>query len=271
MTVFVPESIHILGTDGGGLSVVLCSMYVDTLADLPAPTAYTGYRLSMGCTARVISDNSRHRINSAGQWVQIAAGTASYTRAEIDAIVQQINAENAEQQAEINYLANTGAKNILKITERSKVHIGVTFTVNADESVSISGGTTGSNSFMRLTGIQTSTAYSEQITLPKGRYKISCPGALSTDNFRFVVGYRNTSTDARSTVTAQSSNGFEGDFEITTDTGRFDATVLSVSTDPNYSATVYPMIRRAEIKDDTFVPYAPTNRQLYELINQYHP
>lgn len=128
MTVFVPESIHILGTDGGGLSVVLCSMYVDTLDDLPAPTAYTGYRLSMGCTARVINDNSRHRINSAGQWVQISAGTSTYTRAEIDSMVQQINAVNDAQQAEINYLVNTGAKNILDNTaDASRTVAGITW------------------------------------------------------------------------------------------------------------------------------------------------
>lgn len=79
MTAFVPESIRILGTDGGGLSVVLCSMYVDTLADLPAQTAYAGFRLSMGCTARVINDNSRHRLNSAGQWVDITENDGKYT------------------------------------------------------------------------------------------------------------------------------------------------------------------------------------------------
>lgn len=167
---------------------------------------------------------------------------------------------------EIGVVANNGSKNILKITERSKEHSGVTFTVNSDESVSIFGGTTGSNSFIRLTGSQSSATYSDQIPLPKGRYKISCPGASSSDNFRFAVGYRNTSTDARSTITAQQSNDFEAEFEITTDTGRFDATVLSVSTSQDYSAIVYPMIRRAEINDDTFVPYAPSNRELYEMI-----
>ena len=174
--------------------------------------------------------------------------------------------DQQRQDSEIGTVANAGAKNVLKITERSRVHQGVTFTVNNDESVSISGGTTASNSFMRLTGSQSSSTYSDQIPLPKGRYKISCPGASSSDNFRFAVGYRNASTDARATVTAQQSNDFEAEFEITTDTGRFDATVLSVSTDSTYSAKVYPMIRRAEIKDDTFVPYAPTNRELYEMI-----
>lgn len=177
-----------------------------------------------------------------------------------------IYTDQQRQEAEIGLVANAGAKNLLNITERSRVHQGVTFTVNNDESVSISGGTTGSNSFIRLTGSQSSTAYSDQIPLPKGKYKISCPGASSSDNFRFAVGYRNASSASRSTVTAQQSNNFETEFEITTDTGRFDATVLSVSSSQSYSATVYPLIRRVEIEDNTFVPYAPTNRELYSNI-----
>lgn len=174
--------------------------------------------------------------------------------------------DQQRQEAEIGVVANAGAKNLLNITERSRVHQGVTFTVNNDESVSISGGTTGPNSIIRLTGVPTSTAYSEQIPLPKGKYKILCVGASSSDTFRFAVGYRNTSSASRSAVVAQSSNNFEAEFEITTDTGRFDATVLSFSTSQTYSATVYPMICRAEILDDTFVPYAPTNRELYSNI-----
>lgn len=204
--------------------------------------------------------------NARGASTLKAVLDAKAEKAELTAAVAELSADQQRQDSEIGTVANAGAKNVLKITERSRVHQGVTFTVNNDESVSISGGTTGSNSFIRLTGTQTSTAYSEQIPLPKGKYKISCAGAASSDTFRFAVGYRNTSTESRSTITAQSSNNFEAEFEITTDTGRFDATVLSVSTSQDYSATVYPMIRRAEIKDDTFVPYAPSNRELYEMI-----
>lgn len=256
----------------------------DTFADLPSKTEYTNDNiiLMIGTRATVIDPASEYRMKEDGTWCIDKVKNNTYSKDEIDAIINTINdkdddqdiaitnlqTQNTNQQQEIDYSINTGAKNILNITQTSRVHNGVTFTVNSDESVSISGGTTGSNSFMRLTGIQTSTAYSEQIPLPKGRYKISCPGALSTDNFRFAVGYRNTSTDSRSTITAQQSNGFEAEFEITTDTGRFDATILSVSTDPDYSATVYPMIRCAEITDDTFEPYAPTNRELYEMILQ---
>lgn len=268
MTVFVPESIHILGTDGGGLSVVLCSMYVDTLADLPAPTAYTGYRLSMGCTARVIADNSRHRINSAGQWVQIAAGTASYTRAEIDSMVQRIDAENAAQQAEISYLTNAGAKNILDNTaDASRVAAGVTWTKNADGSMTATGTSSGVSA-VRVAGVQGSSTYASAVPIPRGRYIISASGFELT-RYRFALGFF---ADANSTRETTNIYNEETVIEVTTDTARYDfSCVIAQSGEVMTGQTWFPMIRPAAITDSTYQPYAPTNRQLYELIKQYHP
>lgn len=268
MTVFVPESIHILGTDGGGLSVVLCSMYVDTLADLPAPTAYTGYRLSMGCTARVIADNSRHRINSAGQWIQIAAGTASYTRSEIDTMVQQINAQNAAQQAEINYLTNAGAKNILDNTaDATRTVAGITWTKNADGSMTATGTSTGVSA-VRVAGVQGSSTYASAVPIARGRYIVSASG-FDDETFRFAIGIFDDADASRATRNIYNS---PAEIEITTDTARFDfSCVISRSGVTAAGATFYPMIRPAAITDSTYQPYSPTNRQLYELIKQYHP
>jgi hypothetical protein len=189
----------------------------------------------------------------------VTAGT--YDSVTVDA-KGHVTAGTNYQQEEINYAINTGVKNILKITERYKEHQGVTFTVNADESVSISGGTTGTNSFIRLTGSQPSTDYTDQVPIPKGKYKISCPKAVSTDTFILVIGYRESSSDTRHTLQANSGNDFTNEFEITTDTGRFDVTLLSYSTDTSYTATVYPMVRSAEITDNTFESYALPNPEL---------
>lgn len=83
---FYPESIRILGSDANGNNVLLCEMAVDDIANLPTANAFIsdGYVLSMGCVATAINDNSKHRLNGNGNWVQIAAGTSTYTRAEID-------------------------------------------------------------------------------------------------------------------------------------------------------------------------------------------
>lgn len=88
MILFYPGSIQILGTDANGANVILCKMAVDDIANLPAYNAFAPDNvLSMGCTAIAINDNSKHRLNSAGQWVQIQAGTSTYTRAEIDTLL----------------------------------------------------------------------------------------------------------------------------------------------------------------------------------------
>lgn len=87
MTLFEPDSIRILGEDANGKKVVLCLLYVDDLADLPGVSDFTGFILSLGCQAIVINDNSRHRLNGSGQWVQIAAGTATYTKSEVDTLL----------------------------------------------------------------------------------------------------------------------------------------------------------------------------------------
>lgn len=92
---FYPESIRILGSDTNGNNVMLCEMAVDDIANLPSANAFVndGYVLSMGCTAIAINDNSKHRLNGGGNWVQIAAGTSTYTRAEIDTMISTINAD----------------------------------------------------------------------------------------------------------------------------------------------------------------------------------
>ena len=104
MTLFDPKSIQVLGADSSGNSVILCTMYVDTIADLPAHNAFANNVLSMGCRAIVINDNSVHRLNSAGQWVQIVPGNSTYTRAEIDSMIARIDATASEDRAALSEL-----------------------------------------------------------------------------------------------------------------------------------------------------------------------
>lgn len=268
MTVFVPESIHILGTDGGGLSVVLCSMYVDTLADLPAPTAYTGYRLAMGCTARVVNDNSRHRLNSAGQWVQISAGTATYTRAEIDQMIAAITETQQEQAAQILWNTSSGVKNILENTaDSSRVVAGVTWVKNSDGSMTATGTSTGVSA-LRVVGVQGSSSYASAVPIPRGEYIISASG-FDVTRFRFAFGYFLDENTERVITNIYNE---PHPFIVSSDTARYDfSCVIALSGDTMNGETWFPMIRPAAITDSTYQPYAPTNRQLYEMIKQYHP
>lgn len=256
-----------VGTKAGRV-VTWMRIICDTLADLPALDAYDGITICIGSQAFVIADGSKHVLQSGGQWVQQGASSATYTRAEIDSILQQINAANAAQQAEINYLANTGSKNILENTaDASRVLAGVTWTKNADGSITATGTSTGVSA-VRVAGVQGSSTYASAVPIPAGRYIISASG-FDDETFRFAIGIFEDADASRVTRNIYNS---PVDIEITTNTARFDfSCVISRSGVTASVDTFYPMIRPAAITDSTFQPYAPTNRQLYELIKQYHP
>ncbi len=55
-----------------------------------------------------------------------------------------------------------------------------------------------------------------------------------------------------------------------TETGRYLLQIV-LRADNTIDTTFKPMLRLVDIKDSTFEPYAPTNRELYELIKSYHP
>lgn len=263
---YVDESKEV-GTKSGRV-VTWMRIICDTLADLPTPTAYDGITICMGSRAFVIADGSKHVMQSGGHWVQQGASSATYTRGEIDAMVQQINAQNAAQQAGINYLANTGAKNILENTaDASRVVAGVTWAKNADGSITATGTSTGVSA-VRVAGVQGSSTYASAVPIPRGTYIISASGFELT-RYRFALGFF---ADANSTRETTNIYNDESVLEVTTDTARYDfSCVIAQAGEVMTGQTWFPMIRPAAITDSTFQPYAPTNRQLYELIKQYHP
>lgn len=256
-----------VGTKSGRV-VTWMFIICDTLADLPTLTAYEGITICMGSRAFVIADGSKHVLQSGGQWVQQGASSATYTRGEIDAMVQQINTQNAAQQAEINYLANAGAKNIIDNTAPAVQTISsVEWTKNSDGSMSARGTSSGVSA-VRVAGVQGSNTYASAVPIPRGRYIISASGFELT-RYRFAIGFF---ADANSTRETTNIYNDESQIEVTTDTARYDfSCVIAQAGEVMTGQTWYPMIRPAAITDSTFQPYAPTNRQLYELIKQYHP
>lgn len=263
---YVSESKEV-GTKSGRV-VTWMFIICDTLADLPAVDAYDDITICMGSRAFVIADGSKHVLQSGGQWVQQGASSATYTRAEIDSIVQQINAANAAQQAEINYLANTGAKNILNNTaDASRTVAGITWTKNADGSMTATGTSSGVSA-VRVAGVQGSNTYASAVPIARGTYIISASGFAVT-RYLFVLGFF---ADDQSTRATRQIYNTDQTLTVESDTARFDfSCVVSVSGETLSGETWRPMIRPAAITDRSYQPYAPTNRQLYELIKQYHP
>lgn len=259
MTLFDPKSIQVLGADSNNNNVILCTMYVDNIADLPAQNAFTGNVLSMGCRAIVINDNSVHRLNSAGQWVQIIAGNSTYTRAEIDSMIARIDAKEAEDRAALVAQVDGGAKNIFKNTAVSKTYHGVTFTVNEDGTVTLSGTAV---SVVGVLEIGT-------VTPPAGSYIVSgCPAggswAPSTNKYRIRVAkngvWLGDETGTGYTVAVNGSDVIN--LQINSGVGVDTAGLVfkpMICTAADYAIS------------PAFVPYAPTNRELYNMIRGYHP
>lgn len=174
-----------------------------------------------------------------------AADTTVYNSA-ADLIANETAARqsaDAELHDAVGVVAALGAKNLLKSTTISQTINGVTFTVNDDQTITVNGTASANADFSINTAL----------SLTAGSYILSgCPsGGDNSTTFKLQI----------------QSIGY--------DTGNGLAFDLSAARNANVYIRIWsgytannlifkPMIRRAEITDDTYVPYAPTNRELYE-------
>ena len=160
--------------------------------------------------------------------------------------------ETKTEQTETNVIANLGAKNLLKVTSATQTINGVTFTVNNDQTITVNGTNTGTSTALFVIN---------DIPLQSGiAYTLSgCPSGGSTATY--YIGSLDT-TDWQEFTTDIGNGGTATLSEPKTI--RFRIGIRSGVTVNNL--VFKPMLRRAEITDSTYVPYAPTNRELYEMI-----
>ena len=132
----------------------------------------------------------------------------------------------------------TQCKNLLKNTAATTTLNGVTFTVNNDKSITVSG--TATNSIIFLVG----TAYISQT----GDYTYTgtpSGGASAT----YSMNYRNSNAYK----TTETGNGITAQFEG----GKTYEAVIDIRSGVTISnLTFYPMLRYADITDDTYEPYS---------------
>ena len=179
----------------------------------------------------------------------------------LTAAVAQINAALLDCASQedlddaVGAVAAQGAKNLLKITASSQTIKGVTFTVNDDQTVTVNGTNdgTGASTFVIVPNAQA-------ITIPDGNYILSgCPTgggeSVPFDLRWYMYSPGKSAYDSGNGASIEKSgNGTGSNIAIVVKTGQ-----------TAHNITFKPMIRRAEITDSTYVPYAPTNRELYEL------
>lgn len=150
--------------------------------------------------------------------------------------------DQQRQEAEIGVIANAGAKNLFKNTASSSTNV----TVNSDGTVIVD--TAGEELTANL-----SKTIGSFLGVSGEKYILSgCPSGGSSSTWRITL----------SGVAYDYGDGFE----FTAD-GQAHDVIVWVKSGQTVSDLVFkPMIRSASITDSTFVPYAPTNRELYEMI-----
>ena len=161
---------------------------------------------------------------------------------EVDSQIQTLTNND---DAMINVL---GAKNLLQCNNTTQTVRGITYQKNSDGSIYTSGSVASGYDYSYF-------HVNESQKLPKGKYILSgCYPNGSIDKWRLYIG-------ANGTNYIDYGEGVE--FELAED-ATVDAIIRIESGYVSDGMTFYPMIRPASIANDTYVPYAKTNRQLTE-------
>ena len=150
---------------------------------------------------------------------------------------------STELSTKLSYADNAilGAKNLLPNNATSRTVNGVTFTVNADGSFAISGTATGSIN-LEIGNIAPSLV---------GTSLIMSDESTSTAVYMFISYILNGSTQYITDKTFTIPNN-STDIKV----------YIHINSNYSGSVSIYPMIRLATDTDDTYVPYAKTNKQL---------
>lgn len=148
-----------------------------------------------------------------------------------------------------------GAKNLLPVTMASQVLSGVTFTVDSASGII---GVSGNNSGTPFSDVIGTTL------LKPGTYKVTT-GQATELNAQIGIAVTNASSG---TILARSWNGTEV-FTISSDTQvKFHIEVNVTGTIT--STTIYPTCKLDSIKDDSYVPFVMTNKQLTDEAYDNH-
>lgn len=176
--------------------------------------------------------------------------TSGGVKAQFDAVTNEFTDVN-------NIL---GAKNICPNNAVDVVSHGITYDILSDGSVNVagtsdSGGTSGSDIWLNESGI----------TLPAGTYKLTT-GQSDEANAGVVL---KVVLKSSTSTTLGISNANDGIFTLSSST----EVIFGLNTIPpsvNINVRIFPMCRVASITDDTYVPFAMTNKQLTTEISNFN-
>ena len=157
----------------------------------------------------------------------------------------------ADDEGQIDAIVNVyGSKNLLKNEMVGGTSNTIVFTVNANGSFSTSAGTPSANVNDKY--------IANGVLFKAGTYTFSgFPDNTGTDAAKVFLEIKTSWSGTQ--IAVLNSSTLETTFTLAQDTVLYIRPYfISGTTLP--AMTFYPMIRDARIKDDTYVPYAPTNR-----------
>lgn len=174
----------------------------------------------------------------------------------------ELTAENTSQQSEIDYAINTGTKNILTPTLTSEsTKEGITCTPNPDGTFTLNGTFPATSSQTNTYFVAVNNAKLKELSDKYGATDVICSGGSdierSQGRLRFYKidinedTYDSSATDKEKSLTLSDNISSSANISIVVYRGQTLNNVV-----------IKPMIRPAAITDDTFVPYAKTNREL---------
>ena len=192
---------------------------------------------------------------TAGLYETIAAITAG------DALTIGVNLKSANKIADtMDGLSDaynlTGAKNLCPNNASDTTTTDITWDVLSDGSIQVSG-TPAANRFLEL-------GYA---TLPPGTYKVTTLAGQDEENSRVWLTVYAGSGYSNVIARSNSSSGTPNTFTLGSE--KTVKMALNVSSGSAINTRVFPMCRVASITDDTYVPFAMTNKQLTDEISKF--
>ena len=179
------------------------------------------------------------------------------TQGEIDAAVKDV----------YSVMGQMGAKNLnsYPYNETSHTDNGIVWTDNGDGTVVANGTATGNSAFVCHSRVLSSV---NKLIVPNGTYILSgCPSGGSSTTFNMGA----TITKNGSSMAVGTDNGSGATITINGDDNYTDKAIVQIicNVKSGVSAsnlTFKPMLRLASDTDNTYQPYAMTNKQLTETI-----
>lgn len=162
-------------------------------------------------------------------------------KVDVGGITNDINALEDTVEVLENTLGYTAGKNLLENTATTKEVFGITYTINEDKSVTING-TASAN---------TAIVLNTNLSLPNGEYILSgCPDGGGIETYYLQLGVEGGN---------YKDYGQGGKSFVITDTLTSEVRLFVYSGQTVDNLTFYPMIRKASVTDDTYVPYGGSN------------